>query len=199
MGQREDLLAGAKRCLREKGYGRTTARDITAASGASLAAIGYYFGSKEALLNAALIEANGEWGQELRRALTIDARTDVGPIERFEAIWTRVIELFTSHRMLWAANFECLAQIDHAPEVRQALTEGLNLARTGFARLFHSIDASVDEQSARVVGSFYQALLLGVMQQWLLNPESAPSGRDLAEALRIITADAKREHASSRD
>ena len=35
MGHREDLLAGAVRCLREKGYGRTTARDIVAASGAS--------------------------------------------------------------------------------------------------------------------------------------------------------------------
>jgi AcrR family transcriptional regulator len=194
MGQREDLLAGAKRCLREKGYGRTTARDITAASGASLAAIGYHFGSKEALLNAALIQANGEWGQELARVLTTDASTDTGPMERFELIWTRVVELFTSHRTLWVANFECFAQIDHAPEVRQALTDGLNLARTGLARLFHSIDASVDERSARVVGSFYQALLIGVMQQWLIDPESAPSGRDLADALRIITADTNREN-----
>ncbi|MGH4006514.1 MAG: TetR family transcriptional regulator, partial [Pseudonocardiaceae bacterium] len=44
MGNREDLLAGAKRCLYEKGYGRTTARDIAAAAGGvSLAAIGYHF------------------------------------------------------------------------------------------------------------------------------------------------------------
>ena len=28
MGNREDLLAGAKKCLYEKGYARTTARDI---------------------------------------------------------------------------------------------------------------------------------------------------------------------------
>ena len=53
MGNREDLLAGAKRCLYEKGYASTTARDIATASGTSLAAIGYHFGSKEALMNQA--------------------------------------------------------------------------------------------------------------------------------------------------
>jgi AcrR family transcriptional regulator len=33
VGNREDLIAGAKRCLLEKGYVRTTVRDIAAASG----------------------------------------------------------------------------------------------------------------------------------------------------------------------
>ncbi|MGH3648185.1 MAG: TetR/AcrR family transcriptional regulator, partial [Micromonosporaceae bacterium] len=51
MGNREALLEGAKRCFHEKGYARTTARDIAQASGVSLAAIGYHFGSKEALMN----------------------------------------------------------------------------------------------------------------------------------------------------
>jgi len=59
MGNREELLVGAKRCLREKGLSRTTARDLSAASGVSLAAIGYHFGSKEALLSQAMIEATG--------------------------------------------------------------------------------------------------------------------------------------------
>jgi len=53
MGHREDLLAGAVRCLREKGYAHTTARDIVAASGTNLASIGYHYGSTKALLNAA--------------------------------------------------------------------------------------------------------------------------------------------------
>jgi hypothetical protein len=30
--------------------------------------------------------------------------------------------------------------------------------------------------------------LLGVMAQWLIDPDRAPSGRDLAEALRTIVA-----------
>ena len=73
----------------EKGYARTTARDIAATSGVSLAAIGYHFGSMEALLNAAMIQAIEEWGQEIGSALAADvaAAPDAPPLERFAAIW----------------------------------------------------------------------------------------------------------------
>ena len=189
MGNREDLLAAAKRCLFEKGYARTTARDIAAASGVSLAAIGYHFGSKEALLNAARIEAIGEWWDELARTLAADADPDASPMERFEAIWTRVVEAFASQRMVWVASFEMLAQVDQAPEVRAVVADAQQRARLGLASLFHRIDPTLDEQRAWAVGSFYLALLPGVMAQWLIDPEHAPSGRDLAAALRTIVAD----------
>lgn len=84
MGNREALLAGAKRCLLEKGFARTTAREIAAASGVSLAAIGYHFGSKEALLTDALMQAIQEWEVEFRQALKTSARLDTTPMERFE-------------------------------------------------------------------------------------------------------------------
>jgi AcrR family transcriptional regulator len=69
MGHREDLLAGAVRCLREKGYSRTTARAIVAASGTNLGSIGYHYGSTEALLNAAVMQAIDEFGTELAHAM----------------------------------------------------------------------------------------------------------------------------------
>jgi AcrR family transcriptional regulator len=189
MGNREDLLAAAKRCLYEKGYARTTARDIAAASGVSLAAIGYHFGSKDALMNAARIEAIGEWWEELGRTLAADADPDADPMERFEAIWTRVVESFDTHRPLWTASFELVAQLDQAPEVRTAVADAQQRARLGLAALFHGLDPVLDEQRAWAVGSFYLALLPGVMAQWLIDPEHAPTGRDLAEALRTIVAD----------
>jgi|Tabmets5t2r1_1033131.scaffolds.fasta_scaffold02495_4 AcrR family transcriptional regulator len=189
MGNREELLAAAKRCLYEKGYARTTARDIAAASGVSLAAIGYHFGSKDALMNAARIEAIGEWWEELGRTLAADADPDADPMERFEAIWTRVVESFDTHRPLWTASFELIAQLDRAPEVRTAVADAQERARLGLAALFHGLDPALDEKQARVVGSFYLALLPGVMAQWLIDPEHAPTGHDLAEALRTIVAD----------
>ena len=88
MGHREALLEGARRCLEEKGYARTTARDLVAASGTNLASIGYHFGSKEALLNAAMIEAIEEWGAELQHALAVDIDPEAAPLERFAATWT---------------------------------------------------------------------------------------------------------------
>jgi AcrR family transcriptional regulator len=189
MGNREKLLAAAKRCLYEKGYAATTARDIAAASGVSLAAIGYHYGSKDALLNQARIQAIGEWADELGRALAADTHPDAAPMERFEAIWTQVIELFAAHRKLWLASFEMFAQLDQAPEVRRAVADAQERARRGLASLFHQLDPALDGRRAWQVGSFYLALLPGVMAQWLIEPEHAPSGRDLAEALRTIVAD----------
>lgn len=194
MGHRERLLAGARRCLFERGYARTTARDIVAASGTNLASIGYHFGSKEALLSAAMIEAIDEWGEELKGALITDA--DVGsmdPIERFESIWTRVIESFEAHRPLWVATFEAFVQAQHSPELREQLAAGHEEARFGLAALFQGTDESmVDERVAQTVGSFYVALMSGLITQWLLDAQRAPSGGAMAEALRTIVASVQR-------
>jgi AcrR family transcriptional regulator len=191
MGNREDLLAGAKRCLYEKGYARTTARDIATAAGTSLAAIGYHFRSTEALLNAALIEAVQEWGEEVGRALAADGPADpgAGMLDRFEAAWERVIESFSTHRAMWTTQLELLVQLDHLPEMRRQLAPAMQSARAGLAKLFLNIDPAADEKKAQMVGSFYQALLSGVLNQWLVDPEHAPSSRDLATALRIIAGE----------
>src|ERR1700689_3915019 len=100
MSNRDALLLAAKKCLLEKGYNRTTARDIASAAGVSLAAIGYHFGSKEALLTQALVEATGEWVDELGRVLASELDPDATPMERFELTWTRLLELFGAHRQL---------------------------------------------------------------------------------------------------
>lgn len=189
MGNREALLAGARRCLYEKGYGRTTARDIATASGVSLAAIGYHFGSKEALLNAALIEATEEWGEQLEQALGTVIDPDATPIERFEAVWTRVIESLAAYRPLWAAQFEIFAQIDHAPEVREFLAAAQQRGRLGLAALLQNIDPGAEQAKAHAVGGFYHALLSGLLVQWLTDPDNAPSGPELADALRTILSD----------
>jgi AcrR family transcriptional regulator len=186
MGHREDLLAGAKRCLYERGYAHTTARDVVAASGTNLASIGYHFGSMEALLNAAMIQAIDEWGAELGQALAADIDPAATPLERFTATWQRVIDSFTTHRQLWVATFEATAQAQRSPELRAFLGSALQQGREGLVALFQNQDSAVDEHLAKTVGSFYQALLTGVWVQWLIDPERAPSGQDLAEALRLI-------------
>jgi AcrR family transcriptional regulator len=186
MGNREDLLAGAKRCLIEKGYGRTTARDIANASGVSLAGIGYHFKSKEALMNEALYESMREWGDDLAATLVADVKADATPVERFEAAWDRVVESFARLRPLWMTQFELLGQIDHLPDVREQLVTGIKEARIGLAELFQGIDAQADPEGARLAGSFYQAMLTGFLSQWLLDPDSALSGREVVAAMRLV-------------
>jgi AcrR family transcriptional regulator len=187
MGHKEDLLEGAKRCLFEKGYARTTARDIVAASGANLASIGYHYGSTEALLQAAMIDAIQEWGDELGQALATEIDPDTTPLERFEIIWVRIIETFSTHRQLWVATFEALMQSERSPQVRAFLVDALQQGRLGLAALFQGSDTAVDGEMASTVGAFYQAMLSGIWVQWMIDPQTAPSGRSLAEALQKIS------------
>ncbi|MEA5365886.1 TetR family transcriptional regulator [Amycolatopsis sp., V23-08] len=187
MGNKEALLAGAKRCLNEKGYARTSVRDLASAANVSMAAIGYHFGSREALLNTALIEANEEWGETLAKTLQVETPPDATPAERFALIWQRVIESIPEHQRMWAMTFEAYTQPDLDPAVREQLAKALELARFGLANLFQGLDDGSAE--ARAVGTVHQALLSGVVLQWLADPDHAPSGTDLIHGLRLLAKD----------
>lgn len=189
MGNRDALLLAAKGCLLEKGYLRTTARDIASSAGVSLAAIGYHFSSKEALLTEALILAFADWDHEFRQALQTAVSPKATPAERFESIWARLIETFETHRSLWVANFELFSQLEHRPEILRILANNIHLARTGLAALFLGEDESaISRRTAETIGTFHHVLLSGLITQWLIDPRSALSARDLTEALRSTAA-----------
>ncbi|MFI6324129.1 TetR/AcrR family transcriptional regulator [Nonomuraea sp. NPDC050556] len=181
MGNREDLLAGAKRCLLTRGYARTSVRDIATEAGVSMAAIGYHYGSREALLTKAVVELMDEWGDGFGRRLAADPGPS-DPYGRFEHYWTTVIESFREQRVVWAATMDAAVQAEHVPELRKEIADGLQDGRMGLAHLL----AGASEEDAQAVGSFYQALFSGVMMQWVVDPSRAPSAADLARALRVI-------------
>ncbi|MFD7846878.1 hypothetical protein ACFV4K_28595 [Nocardia sp. NPDC059764] len=58
-------------------------------------------------------------------------------------------------------------------------------ARAGLARLFGGDEG---DDAGRSVGALYQALLIGIAAQSLIDGETAPSGSELAEGLRRITS-----------
>ena len=45
---------------------------------------------------------------------------------------------------------------------------------------------AADEQRARAIGSLHQALVSGVLVQWLIDPERAPSPAELAQGMQAI-------------
>ncbi|MER5370717.1 TetR/AcrR family transcriptional regulator [Streptomyces sp. NPDC002722] len=189
MGHREDLLEGAKRCLLEKGYARTTARDIVAASGTNLASIGYHYGSKEALLNLAFVKVTEEWGDLLTDDGQERAKGDGAsgpPLDQFRDTWERVIDSFEETRSVWQLQMEVVSRIDKDPELRKALLDPQREGRDGLAEGMLGIDPEKDPEKARVAGLFCQALLAGVMVQWLMDSESAPSAQDLTDGLKVV-------------
>ncbi|MDX6261197.1 MAG: hypothetical protein QOH84_2885 [Kribbellaceae bacterium] len=188
MGNRDALIEGAKSCLMEKGYSRTTARDIATAAGVSLAAIGYHFGSKEALLNEAMRQALDEWGVDVGKAMSAELPGEVDVRERFAATWGQAVKTLESPqtRALWVTQFEVLSM--HVPELLEALSKMQGEAREGLAMLFGSADENTDPETVQQVGTFYQALMLGVIALSLFDPEKAPTGDDLAKSIQLVAA-----------
>jgi AcrR family transcriptional regulator len=184
MGQRQDLLAGAKRCIAEKGYSRTTARDIVAVSGANLAAIGYHFGSKEALLNAAILDSFDEWGSAIEEA-GVESGTG-GPAERLERFLAGFRAGSVEHRSTLVASVQAFAEAEFVPEVREQLVQVYGEARRGIAAMLLGVEpADVDEAGLRL-GSLVLAIINGTALQWLVAPEETPSGAEIVAALRSL-------------
>jgi AcrR family transcriptional regulator len=179
MGNKEKLLDGALECLLGKGYARTTARDVASAAGVSLAAIGYHFGTTDALLNAALDRAMETWGAALETALRDDGDAGLDPHARFVAIWTRIIASVQAQPALWKLQFEVVAQLAVLPELHERWQHSLTQAQEGLAELFGGAPGT---------GALYQALLTGVVVQHLVAPGQGVDGEALAQALRQVAA-----------
>ncbi|MFF2773592.1 TetR/AcrR family transcriptional regulator [Streptomyces sp. NPDC058052] len=187
MGHKEDLLEGAKRCLLEKGYGRTTARDIVAASGTNLASIGYHYGSKDALLQRAYLALTEEWGE---RAVVVADETGgelpADPYERFHAFWARLVGVAEESRPVWRLQTEVVTRLDDDEKLREAIKAPQGEARRVIAEGALGLDPGAEPERARVAGLLLQALAAGVMIQWMADPESAPSADDLTEGLKVL-------------
>ncbi|MGH3755430.1 MAG: TetR/AcrR family transcriptional regulator [Pseudonocardiaceae bacterium] len=183
MGHREALLDGARRCLLEQGYARTTARDLVAASGTNLASIGYHFGSKEALLNGAMQQCFDEYIEQLTQVVFADPSAT--PLQRVRASWEVLVSTFEQYRPLLVAFVEALAQAGRVPELRVKLAECYERLRATVAEMVRASVGGLPDPTARHVASFLIAVYDGLQVQWLLDPQRAPTADDLMTALEI--------------
>ncbi|WP_326688621.1 MULTISPECIES: TetR/AcrR family transcriptional regulator [unclassified Streptomyces] len=188
MGHREDLLEGAKRCLLEKGYARTTARDIVQASGTNLASIGYHYGSKDALLQEALFAWMGEWMDDVEAIVKRRARPEASRAERFTAGWTAVSQLLGQHRHMWTASIELILQSYDNKEMREQFTKALPEARSGLVALLNGVpEEEVTQEERDTFGRLYYLLMVGLVMEGTLDPDTEVPGSMLVEAMRGIS------------
>ncbi|MEU4348537.1 TetR/AcrR family transcriptional regulator [Streptomyces sp. NPDC023838] len=188
MGHREDLLEGAKRCLLEKGFARTTARDIVKESGTNLASIGYHYGSKDALLAQAYI-ALVEGVSDAFDAPGGTAATEPGSLERFQEVWSNIIATMEQPGSMWHLSMEIIAMGDQLPGVRDHLAKAQREGARGIIPMFMGgVEAEVGDDEVDTLGKFYMTLMMGLIAQWTFDPGTAASGAELTEGLRRLIA-----------
>lgn len=187
MGHREQLLTAARQLLEDKGYAHITARDLVAASGTNLASIGYHFGSKAGLLNAALGLVFEEWTTQLADIAMADP--DVSPIARAHLTWAALLENLTGRRALLVSFMEAMAQADRDPELRSQLAQMYQRTRTRVAAIVSTaLNAPPEDPRCTAVASWVMAVCDGLSMQWLLDPANAPAGQDLLRGLADLRA-----------
>jgi AcrR family transcriptional regulator len=185
VGHKEDLLAGAKKALFEKGYARTTARDIVALSGTNLGSIGYHYGSTDALMTAAMLSAMDDWGNAVFTALSGAGDEDEDPMVGF---WRRIVGSITEYRALWLASVEVMIQAEHNQQLRGQMAEGIQQGRQGMAALLTGVpEDQLDDRTVRTIGSTQMALMSGVLTQWLADPATAPTPEEIVAGIRALS------------
>ena len=183
MGHRETLLEGSMQCLQEKGYAGTTARDITNASGANLASIGYHYGSKEELLDEALVEAVKRWFEPLI-ALAAQAEPD-SLLERLHAAIVSLFETLPANRPLVVAYLEALVRAERNEALREQLARSYHELRLALAEQLRSALASqpLPDASRETIASVICALFDGLIIQWMIDPSRLQAADEVASAL----------------
>ncbi|AKN17774.1 putative transcriptional regulatory protein [Mycobacterium haemophilum DSM 44634] len=183
---RDKLLDGALACLRERGYGNTSSRDIARAAGVNVASINYHFGSKDALLDDALGRCFATWNERVQQAFDQSAATN--PYGQIRAVLEATVDSFEEIRPAIYACIESHAPALRSPTLRQRLAAGYADVRqrtVDLARAALGEDVELPDTLPTVV-SVLMAIIDGLMIQWIADPSAIPRSSEVLQALADI-------------
>jgi AcrR family transcriptional regulator len=186
MGNREELLRGAREALLECGYAGATAREISSRAGTSLAAIGYHFGGTQPLLHEAIAEGFREWRAQLGEVMAL---ADDDPEAALSSIGKELDRFFLEDRGFFTVFLEAMVLAERTEDVRRQGAASYEEDRVGVANLVAAVrgDGSPPD---RTLASALMAVVDGLFIQHLLDPQGAPAPRDvLALFVPIILGD----------
>jgi AcrR family transcriptional regulator len=186
VSNRDALLRAAKECLQTKGYARTTARDLAAASGANLSSIGYHFGSKEALLAEAFDEVFTEWTEQLTAAVA--SAQVASALERMTESWRRFLAQMPEHESLLLAFIESIGPSVRSPDLREKLADHYQRTRELVADSVRDSIGEVEGADPEIVASWLIAVHDGFVLQFLVDPARTPTGEQLTAAFGVALA-----------
>ncbi|HTA15334.1 MAG TPA: TetR/AcrR family transcriptional regulator [Solirubrobacteraceae bacterium] len=185
------LLEAAKQLVGERGYAGVSVRELTSVSGANLGAVNYHFGSREKLLNQAILEFFLEWGARVGQQGPADPEAE--PLGQLAARARPMVEGIADAQPAFVVFLEALLQGRRSPELHRQLVEHYAEQRR---RAVEAMDitergSALPARTREVVASYMLAVVDGLQLQALLDPEAIPTGDELATLYESLAASAR--------
>ncbi len=181
------LLETAKRLVARRGYAGTSVRDLVSGSRTNLAAVSYHYGSKEALLNAAIAEMCLEWTDRATRAAR--GEPDTGPLARMLRSLRALLEEFPENEQLFVAFLEGLLQARRSNELLGHIAGHYAEQRRRLGQLLASGrgEHEIPARTVDVIASLMIALADGLLLQLIVNPSAAPTADQISALAEALT------------
>jgi AcrR family transcriptional regulator len=184
------LLEAAKQLIRERGYAGTSVRDLAAASGTNLAAVNYHFGSRENLLNEAMLEFFKEWAG---RSAEVDVDPEAEPLKQLAERSRPMVDGIPAAQPAFVMALEAVLQARRSPELHRRLVEHYamlrRMATEGMAATKRG--SELPPRFLEVVASYMIAVADGLQLQALLDPAAIPTADELAFFYESLAAAAR--------
>jgi AcrR family transcriptional regulator len=180
---REQILEGAIECVQTRGVANTTTRDIAAASGASLASIPYHFGSKDALLDQALLKAIRRYSEHVERQAFAG---DAPPLQALARSLIATVDSFEEAGPLLSSLMEAHVKAIHSESLRERVAANRRLAVERIAATVRGglgLEGQLSDEHTHAVSLLVLALVDGLMLASLIEPDAIPDGQELLEAV----------------
>jgi AcrR family transcriptional regulator len=184
------LLGAAQQLIVERGYAGATVRELASAAGTNVAAINYHFGSREKLLNQAVLAFFLDWKD---RAMDVDVDPEAEPLQQFAARSRPLIDGIPAAQPAFIVALEALLQSRRSPELHRQLVEHYAEQRR---RAVQSVAATprgseLPPRFLEVFASYLIAIADGLQLQALLDPDAIPTGDELAGLYEGLAAAAR--------
>ncbi|HLM86652.1 MAG TPA: TetR/AcrR family transcriptional regulator [Solirubrobacteraceae bacterium] len=185
------LLDAAKRLVFERGYSGTSVRELAATAGTNIAAVNYHFGSREKLLNQATMELFREWMDRVSERGPADP--NVEPLQQLAVRARAWVDQIPAMQPAFVVALETMLQSRRSPELRGQLAEHYaKLRQRAIEEMLATERGSqMPRRYLEVAASYMLAVGDGMQLQALFDPESIPTGEELATFYEGLAAAAR--------
>lgn len=169
---RERIVQGAMRVFAQRGYERASVRLISREAGVSQGLIYNYFTGKEELLKAV-------YERGMRDVAASFAEAEGSPEEKLEALIRSSFAVVERNREFWQLSYGVRMQ----PAVLAALADEVRDSSEIILRRIEGLLRAAKRKEARVEAAVLFALIDGIAQHYVLDPEHYPLKKVVARVV----------------